>query len=394
MNAEQPEELQPADESTPGDPVSTFERTRPRRGEAEADAFLRAVVKMGASDLHLKSGESARLRIGGELRAVASEPAPTEQFEARVFAFLSEDERRKLVDDGSVDFTYDLDGQTRFRFNVYRQESGISLAARVVPRKIPSFEELHLPPVVSRIADNRQGLVLVAGTTGSGKSTTIAAIIERINHTRHQHIITIEDPIEFLHSSAKCLINQREIGINVKDFPTALRALLREDPDVVLIGEMRDAETFRAALQAADTGHLVVSTVHAENAPQSISRLLSMFPPAEQSSIRKSIVFSLRAVIAQQLVKSSAKEVGRVPAVEVLLSTPVVRKLIADGREMELGDVVRSGDEDMMSFAESLLRLYHQELIDVETGRLAAPNPEEFKRMVAGIKTSKVGIVG
>ncbi len=254
MNDELPEELLARSEHAAA-PVASFERTRPRKGSPETDAFLRAVVKMGASDLHLKSGESARLRIGGELRTVAEEPAPTEEFEARLFRLLTEDERRQLVVDGSVDFAYDLDDRTRFRVNVYRQEAGISIAARVVPRSIPSFDDLHLPAVVAKIADNRQGLILVSGTTGSGKSTTIAAILERINQTRNEHIVTIEDPIEFLHTSRKCLINQREIGINVKDFPTALRALLREDPDVVLIGEMRDAETFRSALQAADTGH-------------------------------------------------------------------------------------------------------------------------------------------
>ena len=393
MNNELPEELPAASEQATA-PIASFERTRPHRGSPETDAFLRAVVKMGASDLHLKSGESARLRIGGELRMVAEEPDPTEEFEARVFHFLTEDERRQLIVDGSVDLAYDLDDQTRFRVNVYRQDAGISIAARVVPRSIPSFEDLHLPSVVAKIADNRQGLILVSGTTGSGKSTTIAAILEHINHTRNEHIVTIEDPIEFLHTSRKCLINQREIGINVKDFPTALRALLREDPDVVLIGEMRDAETFRSALQAADTGHLVVSTVHAESAAQTVNRLLNMFPEDEQPSVRKSLVFSLRAIMAQKLLKSTAADVNRVPAVEVLVSTPIVRKLIDDGREMELGDVIRTGDEGMLSYAESLLRLYHDKLIDAETGRHAAPNEEEFKRLLAGIKTSQAGIVG
>ncbi len=393
MNNELPEELPAASEQATA-PIASFERTRPHRGSPETDAFLRAVVKMGASDLHLKSGESARLRIGGELRMVAEEPDPTEEFEARVFHFLTEDERRQLIVDGSVDLAYDLDDQTRFRVNVYRQDAGISIAARVVPRSIPSFENLHLPSVVAKIADNRQGLILVSGTTGSGKSTTIAAILEHINHTRNEHIVTIEDPIEFLHTSRKCLINQREIGINVKDFPTALRALLREDPDVVLIGEMRDAETFRSALQAADTGHLVVSTVHAESAAQTVNRLLNMFPEDERPSVRKSLVFSLRAIMAQKLLKSTAADVNRVPAVEVLVSTPIVRKLIDDGREMELGDVIRTGDEGMLSYAESLLRLYHDKLIDAETGRHAAPNEEEFKRLLAGIKTSQAGIVG
>jgi len=371
-----------------------FEHTRPRRGSAETDAFLKAVVKMGASDLHLKSGESPRLRINGKLRKVEEEPDPTEEFESRVFNFLTEDERQCLIANGSVDLAYDLDQQTRFRINVYRQDAGISIAARVVPRQIPTFEQLHLPPVVSDIADARQGLVLVSGMTGSGKSTTLASMLEQINSTRQDHIVTIEDPIEFLYESKRCLINQREIGINVKDFATALRALLREDPDVVLIGEMRDAETFRSALQAADTGHLVFSTVHAESASQTVSRLLSLFPEDEHAAIRQSLVFSLRAIITQKLIPSVADDVRRVPAVEILRTTPIVQKLIAEGRDLELGDVVRSGDEGMMSFAESLVQLYHQELIDGETGRRASPNPEEFKRLLAGIKTSKVSIIG
>ena len=368
---------------------ASFHHTRPRRGSAETDAFLKAVVKMGASDLHLKSGESPRLRVNGVLRKVEEEAKPTEEFEANVFNFLTEDERRRLISQGSVDLAYDLDEQTRFRINVYRQDSGISIAARVVPRKIPSLDELHLPSVMSEIAESRQGLVLVSGMTGSGKSTTIASMLERINETRHEHIVTIEDPIEFLYESKRCLINQREVGVNVEDFPTALRDLMREDPDVVLIGEMRDAETFRSALQAADTGHLVFSTVHAESAAQTIARLLSLFPEDEHTAIRHSLVFSLRAIITQKLIPSTDKNVRRVPAVEILRTTPIVQKLITEARELELGDVIAGGDEGMMSFVQSLVQLHGEDLIDRNTGTRAAPNPEEFKRLLAGIKTSR-----
>ncbi len=372
---------------------TAFHHTRPRRGSAETDAFLKAVVKLGASDLHLKSGESPRLRINGKLRKVDEEPAPTEEFESRVFNFLTAEERQRLITDGSVDLAYDLNEQTRFRINVYRQDAGISIAARVVPRQIPSLDDLHLPPVVAEIADARQGLVLVAGMTGSGKSTTIASMLERVNTSRHEHIVTIEDPIEFLYESKKCLVNQREIGINVKDFATALKALLREDPDVVLIGEMRDAETFRAALQAADTGHLVFSTVHAESASQTIGRLLSLFAEDEHAAIRQALVFSLRAIITQKLIPSVAEDVRRVPAVEILRTTSIIQKLIAESRDIELGDVVRTGDVGMMSFAECLVRLHRQRLIDEETGCRAAPNPEEFRRLLAGITTAQASIV-
>ena len=203
--------------------ADAFARTRPHRGSPETDTFLRAVVKMGASDLHLKSGCAPRLRIDGKLRRIDQVPVPTEKFESRVLALLTEEQRQGLLEGGSVDLAYDLDEGVRFRLNVYRQDSGLSVAARIVPRNIPSIEQLRLPSVLTRIANVEQGLVLVAGVTGSGKSTTLAALLEHINNTRHEHILTIEDPIEYLFTEKKCLINQREIRINVKDFPTAMR---------------------------------------------------------------------------------------------------------------------------------------------------------------------------
>ncbi len=369
-----------------------FHRTRPHRGSPELDTFLQAVVRSGASDLHLKSGQPPRVRINGTLRTVEREAAPAELFEARVFAFLTEPDRQRLVREGSVDLAYDLE-DVRFRLNVYKQESGISVAARVVPRQIPTFDELHLPPIVAKIAAIEQGLVLVSGVTGSGKSTTIASMLEQINRTQHKHIVTIEEPIEFLHSSKKCLIDQREVGINVPDYPTALRALLREDPDVVLIGEMRDADTFRAAIQAADTGHLVFGTVHAATASQTIGRVLSLFDDSEKPSIRESLVFTLRAIITQKLLPSSAEDVERVPAVEVLVSTPIVRKLIEENRDIELSEVIRSGDAGMLDFTESLYTLVQQELIGRETGRQAAPSREEFEMRLSGIKPSQRSII-
>ena len=371
-----------------------FAHTRPRRGSDEIDAFLRAVVKSGASDLHIKAGQSPRLRIGGKLRKVEREAAPTEEFEARALSLMSDEERQILVKNGSVDFAYDLPGEARFRINVYRQETGLSVAARLVPREIPTVEQLHLPPIISQAAELTRGLILVAGTTGSGKSSTIAALLEQINNTRHDHIVTIEDPIEFLYDCKKSLVDQREVGINVPSFELALRALLREDPDVVLIGEMRDAETFRSALQAADTGHLVFSTVHAANAPQTIARLINLFPLNEQPMIRQSLVLSLQAVISQKLITSCADAIERVPAVEILISTPIVRKLISEGKEAQLGDVIRSGEEGMLGYAECLVDLHNKGMIDEETGCLAAPNKEEFLRLLAGISTSSVQFFG
>ncbi len=380
----------PADLSNVGveESSNSFEVIRPHRGSAEVDAFLHAAVRLGASDIHVKSGQRTRMRIGGTLRMVERNPMPAEEFEERLYNFLSPEERRKIIANGSVDFAYELDGGQRFRVNVYRQESGISVSARIVPSSIPSFQELNLPPIVARIADYNDGLVLVSGTTGSGKSTTIAAMLEHINQTRQAHIITIEDPIEFLHTDKKCLINQREVGTNVKDFATALRAFVREDPDVILVGEMRDAETFRAAMQAADTGHLVFCTVHASIAPQTIERVLNLFPEEERPIVRQSLVYNLRAIICQKLLKSTAHSIRRVPAVEVLISTPIVRKLIAENHDSKLADVVRTCEDGMQSFAESLYALYKKKLIDRDIGHAASPNPEEFEMLVRGIKVS------
>jgi twitching motility protein PilT len=378
--------------NTPGEPTAlaqapALDHLKPRRGFAEADALLRAAVKHGASDLHLKSGQTPCLRIDGRLRKLDTVARPSQQFEEGILAFLTEAERQRLLAEGSVDLAYELDGQARFRINIFRQESGISLAARIVPRRIPSFGELHLPPVIATIADLRQGLVLVSGATGSGKSTTIAAVLEHINCTRHE-------PIEFLYTEKKCLINQRELGINVSDFALALRALWREDPDVVLIGEMRDATTFRAAMQAADTGHLVFGTIHATSAAQTIERVLSLFPEGERAGMRQNLVFNLRAILCQKLLRSNAEGVQRVPATEVLVSTPIVRKLIAENRDTELNEVIRGGDAGMLSFTESLYRLFQLRLIDHDTGSQAAPNVEEFEMLFRGIRQSQHGVLG
>ncbi|MDD4788071.1 MAG: ATPase, T2SS/T4P/T4SS family [Pirellulales bacterium] len=221
----------------------------------------------------------------------------------------------------------------------------------------------------------------------------MAAVLEHINGTRHEHIVTIEDPIEFLYVEKKCLINQRELGINVSDFALALRALWREDPDVVLIGEMRDATTFRAAMQAADTGHLVFGTIHATSAAQTIERVLSRFPEGERAGIRQNMVFNLQAILCQKLLRSNAEGVQRVPAVEVLVSTPIVRKLITENRDVELNEVIRGGDAGRLSFTDSLYRLFQQRLIDHETGRQAAPSIEEFEMSLRGIRQSQRGVL-
>jgi twitching motility protein PilT len=385
-----------AQPSSPAAPSidDTLAHSRPRTGSPETDAFLRAVIKTGASDLHVRAGCSPRVRIDGVLRRVEREALPIAEFEARVLGLLRDAERRLLVEQGSVDVAYDLDADCRFRINIFRQDSGLSVAARLVPRTIPSFDSLRLPPVIRRIADAQRGLILVAGVTGSGKSTTMAAMLDHINETRAEHILTIEDPIEFLFTEKKCLINQREVRINVPDFPTALRAMVREDPDIVLIGEMRDAETFRAALQAAETGHLVFGTVHAARAAQAIGRVLGLFPDEEQGAVRQSLSFNLQSIICQQLLKSKKADVRRVPACEVLIATPIVRKLILENRDPEISEVIDAGDAGMIGWTESLYHLCKQGFVDEEAACEVAPNPEALRMRLAGIQASTRGIVG
>lgn len=360
----------------------------------DPDVFLRSIVRLGVSDLHIKDGLAPRVRVAGQLKKLDLEPLPSDVYQNCMLSLLSEEQQCRLREQGSVDFTYDIGGSDRFRMNIYHQESGLSLAARRVTRHIPAFEDLHLPPVISRIAQNRQGLVLIAGVTGSGKSTTMAAMIEHINTTRAEHILTIEDPIEFLFTSKKSLINQREIGINVKDFSTALRALVREDPDVVLIGEMRDEETFRAALQATDTGHLVFGTIHASSCAQSIGRLLDLFPEDERDSIRQSLAFNLKAIIVQSLVPTVRKDIARLPINEVLLNTPTVRKLITEQRDSDLPTVISAGDEGMQSFNDSLQYFIEQGYINTKIAYKYSPNADQLKMQIKGVRQSEGHILG
>lgn len=370
------------------------ERMRPQRQFKDPDSLFRMAVRLGASDLHLKSGALPRVRIGGKLRTLDVEPTQKEEQEDKIIGSLSDEQRSQLMSEGSIDLAYDLEGSDRFRINIYRQGAGISIAARRVARDIPSLNKLRLPSVMKKISENQQGLVLLAGVTGSGKSSTIAAMLEHINRTRSAHIVTIEDPIEYLYTDKKCLIDQREIGLNVKDFPTALRALVREDPDVVLIGEMRDAETFEAALHAAETGHLVFGTIHASNCGQTTGRILNLFPENAHQVIRQSLAFNLKSVVCQKLLSSIVSGVSRVPAVEVMIATPIIKKLIVEGRDNELIEVISGGDEGMQSFTDSLFYLVQQEFIEIKTALQAAPNPEQFKMRLKGIVTSQRSLIG
>ena len=383
-----------AAEETSGVRPRSIVDARPRHGLPEKDQFLLAVARLGASDLHLKTGAKPRVRVGGVLRTLDVDALPTEEFEQKLFEFLTPEQQQRLMQDGSVDLAYEVPGSDRFRINIFRQESGLSVAARRVTRDIPSIEALHLPPIIKEIAKSQQGLVLVAGVKGCGKSTTIASMIEYINQTRADHIVTIEDPIDYLFTPKKALINQREIGINVKDLPTALRALMREDPDVVLFGDMRDSETFRAALQAAERGQLVFGTVYASSCAQAIGCLLDLFPEGERHAVRQSFAFSLRAIVVQKLLPSIKPGVPRVPVIEVLLNVPVVQKLITDERDTGLADVIRAGKDGMRSFTESLHWLIENKFMNVEAACAAAPNSEELMMRLKGIRQAGGRVLG
>jgi len=357
--------------------------------------YFEAMMKTEASDLHLKPGRPAYIRIKSRMTATRSGVLTTDDIEAMIRELMTEAQQAEYTRHGQIDMAYELPGQDRFRINVYRQRGQTAVAVRRVTRVIPDFEALHLPPVMQRIASGHQGLVLLSGPTGSGKSTTIASILQYINKTRACHVVTIEDPIEFLHEDEMALINQREIGIDVASFDTALKGLMREDPDVVLIGEMRDRETFQAALQVSETGHLVFGTVHASSASQTIGRVLDLFPVEARGRVRHSLAFNCRAIVCQMLLPSVAVDFDLVPAVEVMLSTPSIRQLILEERDAELPDLIRASEHDgMLTFTRSLLTLIENDYIDAQAAYDAAPNVDELKMMMKGISAGRGGLIG
>ena len=359
------------------------------------EKYFEAMVRAKASDLHLKAGSPPHVRINSVISPTRAEPLTGEEIDSLAMELLTPKQRAFFEEHGSIDVAHELEGSDRFRLNIYRQRGHTSISARRVTLEIPSFESLHLPPIMAKIAEEREGLVLISGSTGCGKSTTLAAMLEHINRTRLCHIVTIEDPIEYIFQDKKALISQREIGIDVETFDSALKYLMREDPDVVLIGEMRDHETFQAALQASETGHLVFGTVHAPSAAQTVSRVLDLFEAERRDLLRQSMAFNLRAIVCQKLVPSIAKGVGHVPAVEVLLTNPSVRQLLQESRETELNDVIRSNDrEGMRTFTQSLLELVQNEQVDPKVACDHAPNPQELKMLLKGIIASRSGLLG
>ena len=370
-----------------------------RREEMPIDKLFRALVKLEGSDLHLKAGCPPFVRVDGSLRPLNRAPIGDDEIVELIFPMVNEDERRKRIfeDEGGVDFAHWLEiggVRWRFRVNVMQQMGHVGLVARRVNNVIPTFEDLHLPGSMIDLCRYSQGMILLVGPTGCGKSTTIAAMLDWINHNYRKHILTLEDPIEFAFTEDKCLINQREIGLDVKDFMVGMKHAVREDPDIIMVGEMRDRETFETAIQASETGHLVFATIHAASAPSTIGRVLDFFPENMHSGIRSALAFNMKGVVAQKLLPSIVEGVGRVPAVEVMTFNPTVRKLILEEDDNKLTDAIRIGRGDgMQDFVQSLKDLVESDMIDRATAFEVAPSAEALKMALKGIEISQPGIL-
>ncbi|MFO0881874.1 MAG: type IV pilus twitching motility protein PilT [Candidatus Saccharimonadales bacterium] len=355
-----------------------------QQAQPRIEILLEEVIKKKASDLHLQVGLPPMLRVDGALKPVSgTDPLNEEGVEALVFAILDEDQKQILLKDKEFDFSFAFGDLGRFRVNAFHERGNLAAALRLIPNEILTIEQLGLPQIVNKFADYPRGLVLVTGPTGSGKSTTLAALIHKINHERADHIITIEDPIEFTHKSVKSIIVQREVHYDTFSFSAALRSSLREDPDVVLIGEMRDLETIAAAITIAETGHLVFATLHTNSAAQSIDRMIDVFPPHQQPQIRAQLSNILMSITSQRLVPSIGG--GRVAAAEILVATPAVRNIIREGKSHQLDAVIQTGAEfGMQSMDKTLVSLIHNGTITYDEARNYAVDLDELDRLMRG----------
>jgi twitching motility protein PilT len=334
-------------------------------------------VKNGASDLHLSAGEQPRVRIDGDIRKVNVPAMDHKQVHSMVYDIMNDRQRKEYEDNLEVDFSFELRGHARFRVNAFNQNRGASAVFRTIPSKVLTLEQLDAPAVFKDLCDYPNGIVLVTGPTGSGKSTTLAAMIDYINDNRNDHILTVEDPIEFVHESKKCLLNQREVHRDTHSFSAALRSALREDPDVVLVGELRDLETIRLALTAAETGHLVFGTLHTSSAAKTIDRIIDVFPSAEKDMVRAMLSESLRAVISQTLLKRISG--GRVAAHEVMLGTPAIRNLIRENKVAQMYSAIQTGQaQGMQTLDQNLKNLVNRGVVSKALARARAKNKNDF----------------
>ena len=349
---------------------------------AKIDAFFKLMNEQGASDLHLTSGQPPALRIRGEIERVKYKVLDNDDLRGMLYEIAPEQKIKQFEETGDIDFGYEIPGLARYRANFFMQKNGVGAVFREIPSAIMTAEQLGLPEVVSKLATLPRGLVLVTGPTGSGKSTTLAAIVDVANRARKDHIITVEDPIEFVHQSQGCIVNHREIGVHTESFSTALRGALREDPDVILVGEMRDLETISLAVEAASTGHLVFSTLHTSSAYKTVDRVIEVFPSSEQPLIRSTLADGLRAVIAQTLFKRIDRK-GRVVALEILIANPAVRNLIREAKTHQIPSMIQTGKKyGMILLDDSIMDLFSKGMISAEEAYAKANEKGRFRPLL------------
>jgi twitching motility protein PilT len=350
---------------------------------AQIDAFFKMMHDLGASDLHLSTGSQPIIRLHGEMQRIKYKSLEHEDLKKMLYEITPENKVKLFEESGDVDFSYEIPNLARYRVNFFQQRQGVSAVFREIPQKILSIDDLGLPPIMKRLALLPKGLVLVTGPTGSGKSTTLAAIVDYANKSRKDHILTIEDPIEFVHQPVQCLINQREVGRDTVSFKSALRGALREDPDIILVGELRDLETIELALEASETGHLVFGTLHTISASKTIDRVIGAFPEEMQGQIRSSLSESLKAIIAQNLFKRVDKP-GRVAALEILIATPAVRNLIRENKIFQINSVIETGKKfGMQPLDDAIMKHLQQKVIGSEDAYNKAVNKSKFRDYLA-----------
>jgi twitching motility protein PilT len=346
-------------------------------------ALLEEMIQRDASDLHITASERPKLRVDGDIvdSSVPDVLTPKDTLQL-AYSVLTENQKKRFETDDELDFSFGIQNLARFRANVFKQRGCVAMVIRMIPFNVRTFQELGLPPVIAKLAERPRGLILVTGPTGSGKSTTLAAIIDKINKERKGHIITVEDPIEFIHRHQSCIVNQREIGTDTKTFANALKYALREDPDVILVGEMRDLETIAAALTIAETGHLVLATLHTNSAAESINRIIDVFPSNQQSQVRAQLAFVLEGVITQTLLPR-AKGRGRCMAAEIMVATPAIRALIRDDKIHQIYSAMQSGKKfGMQTMNDALFQLYTSREVSQEECERVSHDPKEFLRMI------------